>query len=165
MQIGDSGPQASFQERLQRLGAVDAEEPWVQPTTGDARMIRPAADETRRIPKVFFLAIVIGAALVLIGNLVHFANSGLSQGYFAQVARAIGPLPITGLLAFVLMIGLGFRDKPHVAGLAIGMPAMYFGEPFLAHLMPQLWAQMYSAPHVDAMLVGVGLPPHFLLPG
>ena len=150
--------QTSFQERLERLGTQAAPEPRV---TRSRRKARPHHTEKQPIPKSFFLAIVLGGALVLAGNVIWFANSGLALGYFAQVAKAIGPLPITGLLLFVLMIGFGFRDKPHVAGLALGMPGMYFGEPYLAYLLPDVWVQMYSAMHVDAMLIqaGLRLPP------
>lgn len=150
--------QTSFQERLERIGAQSAPERQV---TTPRRKARPHHSEKQPIPKSFYLAIVLGGALVLLGNVIWFANSGLAIGYFAQVAKAIGPLPITALLLFVVMIGFGFRDKPHVAGLVIGMPGMYFGEPYLAYLLPDLWAQMYSAMHVDAMLIqaGLRLPP------
>ena len=69
----------------------------------------------------------------------------------------MGPLAIAGAMLFVIMIGLGMRDKPHVIGIALGLPLMYYGEPYLAWIAPDLWVQMYSADHVDTMLIRAGL--------
>ena len=153
----------SFQQRVQRIQAAHAPE-VVQPVkpkrvkTSQARKAQPKQTDTpRKIPKAGILGFAIGLVVMLAANVAAFRTGQISGNFFADFLTAIGPLPIAGLMLFVLMVGLGLRDKPHVIGIAIGLPLMYFGEPYLAWLAPEAWVQMYSADHVDAMLIQAGL--------
>lgn len=108
------------------------------------------------ITKPLLLGIVMGLAVVLIGNVATFSSQGKSGFFFVTMAQTGPYLVIAGLL-FALMIGLGLRDKPHVIGAAIGAPMMYFGEPYMAFMAESLWIDMYSVDHVDQMLIQSGL--------
>lgn len=156
----------SFQDRLQRIQSVSEPQPSVTPTrqvSKSGAKSRPASSdakidsEPRKLPRATILAFGIGLAVMLAGNVVAFRMNAVPGNFFAEFLAAIGPLPIVGLMLFVIMVGFGFRDKPHVIGLAVGIPVMYFGEPYLASLSPETWVQLYSVDHVDAMLVQAGL--------
>lgn len=114
-------------------------------------------DAPKRIPVAGLLGFGIGLGVMLAAHVVAFSFGGPQTGFFAATLGSWGPFPIAGLMLFVLMIGLGLRDKPHVIGIALGLPAMYFAEPYLASLAPDVWVQMYSADHVDQMLIKAGL--------
>lgn len=156
----------SFQDRVQRIEATHGPDPSVTPAKvkvkSSKKQIRISPDTKveegpRKLPRAGILAFVIGLAVMLAANVIAFRASGVVGSYFAEFLAAIGPLAIVGMILFVIMVGFGLRDKPHVIGLALGVPLMYFAEPYLASLSPQIWEQMYSVDHVDAMLVQAGL--------
>lgn len=108
------------------------------------------------MPFACVLAFMTGLLVLLAANVISFQTQG-ETSFFLKILGTVSPFVIAGALLFVIMIGLGMRDKPHVIGLALGLPLMYFGEPYLAWLAPELWVQMYSADHVDTMLIQAGL--------
>lgn len=155
-----------FQERIQRIQAAhapaEAPKPQRVARPTKARTPRPAQAKPldqppRRLSKAGILGFAIGLAVMLCANVAAFRTSLITGSFFAEFLAAIGPLPIAGLMLFVIMVGFGLRDKPHVIGIALGLPLMYFGEPYLAFMAPDAWVQMYSADHVDAMLIQAGL--------
>lgn len=167
MTTGTDLQKQGFQDRIARIQAIHAPEPVtpkkpVKPKRsarkGAARKRDMRVDEQpRKIPKAGILAFGIGMAVMLASNVAAFRASTISGSYFPELLAAIGPFAIAGMLLFVIMIGLGMRDKPHVIGLALGLPLMFFAEPYLASQAPDLWVGMYSADHVDHMLIQAGL--------
>ncbi|WP_146345501.1 hypothetical protein [Falsiphaeobacter marinintestinus] len=156
----------SFQERVQRIEATHGADPSVTPAKVKAKPSKKQAltspdikadEEPRKLPRAGILTFVIGLAVMLAANVIAFRSSAVVGSYFAELLAAIGPFAIVGMILFVIMVGFGLRDKPHVIGLALGVPLMYFAEPYMASLAPEAWAQMYSVDHVDAMLVQAGL--------
>lgn len=151
-----------FQARVQRIQTrlLEEQSGKQRPATRLTHMSaapKAALKPRRRIPLGGTLALVLGLAILLGANVTAFQAGNAPTGFFARALASAGPLPIAGAMLFVLMIGLGMRDKPHVIGLALGLPLMYFGEPYLAWLAPELWVKMYSADHVDTMLIQAGL--------
>lgn len=147
-----------FQARLNRIQASQESAPQIvkTPKPKRAKASRKDMGERRKIPFGFFLTAGIGAAIVVLGNVVAFQNQ-FATGYFGKAAVGLGPFGLMGLALFVIMVGLGLRDKPHVIGFALAMPAMYFAEPFLAYCLPDIWIDFYSAKHVENMLIQAGL--------
>lgn len=113
-----------------------------------------------RMSRRMLLGFVIGAGSLLIGRVVTFQCQGETSFYLDLLAKT-GPYSVVAGLLFVLMVGLGLRDKPHVLGIALGLPLMYFGEAHLAQFAMDLWMEMYSPEYVDTMLIqaGLRLPP------
>ncbi|MFK7753819.1 MAG: hypothetical protein AB8B51_14880 [Sedimentitalea sp.] len=159
MSTQTSGTTQSFQDRLQRIqashGAPEEPVPTSKPTKA-LKAPRALTGERRKIPMGAVMTAALGVAIVLFCNVLAFQYR-FGGGYFADVFSKIGPLPVMALMLFVLMIGLGLRDKPHVIGFALAMPAMYFGEPYLAWFATDLWMDLYSPEHIDNMLIRAGL--------
>jgi hypothetical protein len=153
----------SFEARLARIH--DMQNTSLQPMRGGAPTLMQAkdTDAPKGLPKAAMLGFGVGLVAMLAANVVAFAYSGPQTNFFAETLGALGPYPIVGMILFVLMIGFGLRDKPHVIGIALGLPLMYFTEPYLATLAPDWWVQMYSADHVDQMLIKAGLRDPMLL--
>ena len=167
MAIGANQQKDVFQARLNRIQAVSAaasaESVQVEAPRRVSRKTK-AVKATQRTPlrlsRGVLLGLAIGLGSVLIGRVVTFQCQGEASFYLDLLAKT-GPYSIIAGLLFVLMVGLGLRDKPHVIGIAAGLPLMYFGEPYLAHFAMDLWMQMYSPEYVDTMLIqaGLRLPP------
>jgi hypothetical protein len=158
-----------FQARLARIAGasqVEAEQVALASAGGTARTL-PRDTKRFRIPRGAIIAGLLAIGAFLLASSMVFAQKAMPPGpgdFFGKVILAGGPLALTAAFLFVLMIGLGLRDKPHVIGIVIALPAIYFGEPYLAHAMPEFWAQLYSPEHVDNMLIQAGLrtpPPAF----
>lgn len=110
--------------------------------------------------KSVVITFFIGLIAVLVGRVIAFHYSGVTVSGFdlpGKVVSAMGSYGLTAAILFVIMVGLGLRDKPHVIGITIGCIAMYFAEPFMASQAPETWSKMYSADHVDGMLTSAGL--------
>ena len=113
------------------------------------------------------ITFVIGLIAILGGRVVAFQFDGMVISGFdlpGKVVSAMGPYGLAAAFLFVVMVGLGLRDKPHVIGIAAGCIMMLFGEPYVASQAPEAWAKMYSADHVDGMLKQAGLR-EVLVPG
>ena len=153
--------QAEFQERIARINANQGQEqPLLVGDQTDLRSQPEPEQEERRVPIGGIVAFALAAITLMVGNVAGFQTRALppSDGEFlGKVILAIGPWGITGLLLFVVMIGFGMRDKHHCIGIAAGLIAIFLGEPYLAWLFPEQWAQLYSVEHVDAMLIQAGL--------
>ncbi len=158
---------ATFHARIARINKAEKSTAFPTPGAHDAPDAggyrnRPQKMQPKRQEKSFGLVIAfaIAAAAVLAANVVVFNHSTFSYGpvgFLDKVVPAIGPWGIVGMIMFVVMIGFGMRDKPHVVGIALGLPFMWFGEPYLALFGEELWVMFYSAEHVDNMLVQNGL--------
>ena len=151
----------SFQDRLDKI-AAENELPPTGPVSRSPQVKRAAVTDRprRKIPVGALIAAALAVASLLIANITLFQVrlTPLGPGnYFAKVALGIGVWGITGLLLFVVMVGFGLRDKAHVIGIALALPAFYFAEPYLAALLPEVWGMLYSPQHVDNMLIQAGL--------
>lgn len=148
----------AFQMRLDRIKAAaestGAVEPMPQPTP--ARRRRGGAMPPLRLSRGVLIGLALGLGTMLAGRVVTFRCQGETSFYLDLLAKT-GPWSVVLGLLFVAMVGLGLRDKPHVIGVALGLPLMYFGEPYVAHFALDLWMQMYSPEHVDIMLIQAGL--------
>ncbi|MEL6102413.1 MAG: hypothetical protein AAFV87_13010 [Pseudomonadota bacterium] len=153
--------QAEFQERIARINANQGQEqPILVGDQTEVPLQPKQEEEERRIPIGGIVAFVLAAVILMVGNVAAFQTRALPTAngeFLGTVVLAIGPWGITGLLLFVVMIGFGMRDKHHCIGIAAGLVAVFLGEPYLAWLFPQQWAQLYSLEHVDAMLIQAGL--------
>lgn len=150
-----------FQERVERIQAAHCGSPAATVVT-PARASRKGSDlvaeePRRRLPRAGLLTFGLGLAVMLAANVAVFRAAQVQGNFFADLLASVGPFPIAAGILFVLMVGFGLRDKPHVIGFALGLPLMYFAEPYLATLAPDSWVQMYSAEHVDSMLIRAGL--------
>lgn len=167
----DNAQLDSFQARLGRIGSGDAH---LADCLVDREMIEAAHArkgskkhaKSRVTPKIkrpgmnVIIMCVIGLVAVLVGRVIAFQYSGVTVSGFdlpGKVVSALGSIGLTATIIFIVMVGLGLRDKPHVIGIAVGCISMYFAEPYIASQAPDQWAKMYSADHVDAMLTSAGL--------
>lgn len=160
-----------FQARLARIGSGDTH---LADGLVDKEMIEYARSGKKSkkrakasvLPKIkipganVIITFVLGLIAVLGGRVISFQFDGAVISGFdlpGKVVSAMGPYGLTAAFLFVIMVGLGLRDKPHVIGIATGSIMMLFGEPYAAHQAPAVWSQIYSADHVDGMLVNAGL--------
>lgn len=150
----DSYQKQQFEARLERIRTREPE-PHVATNTGSQNRQASGA-RGRRVPFACVLAFMTGVLVLLAANVISFQAQG-ETSFFLKILGTVGPFAIAGALLFVIMIGLGMRDKPHVIGLAAGLVAMYLGEAYLAWLLPDLWMALYSPEHLDNMLIQAGL--------
>ncbi len=150
----ESYQKRQFEARLERIRTREPE-PHVAANTGSQTKL-PLGATGRRVPFACVLAFVTGSLVLLAANVISFQTQG-ETSFFLKILGSVGPFAIAGALLFVIMIGLGMRDKPHVIGLAAGLIAMYLGEAYLAWLFPDLWMALYSPEHLDKMLIQAGL--------
>lgn len=152
----------SFQDRLARISnqaPTEAAE-RVEPTQRVGANEKMTDGQPRRIPKSAFVAGGLAMAALMLANVMVFdgeMNPPNPGDFFGKMVLALGPFGLTAGFLFVMMIGFGMRDKPHIIGIAIALPALYFSEPYLANMMPDLWASFYSHDHVNNMLIQAGL--------
>jgi hypothetical protein len=165
-----------FQARLARIGSgdthladglVDREMvEYAQAGKGRSGKKYKKAAKARVTPKFKFpgknvvVAFLIGLVAILGGRVTAFQFDGMVISGFdlpGKVVSAMGPYGLAAAFLFVIMVGLGLRDKPHVIGIVTGCVMMLFGEPYAASQAPGAWSKMYSADHVDGMLVSAGL--------
>ncbi|CUJ93604.1 hypothetical protein PH7735_01641 [Shimia thalassica] len=160
MNQSQGGPQKSFQERIQRINAQHEEAAPPQGASASRRK-RAAPEDKPKLPVVpFLIAAVLAAACVLIGSILAFHMKAITpnaRNLFENSAAVLGPFGLAGLFLGVLMIGFGMRDKPHVLGIVAGAGVMYFAEPYLAYLLPDLWSGFYTPQHLENMLMRTGL--------
>lgn len=167
-----SGAQLNdFQARLARIGSGDTH---LADGLVDREMIEYArsgktskmntkgavAPKVKRPSKSVIITFLIGVIAILGGRVAAFQFDGMVISGFdlpGKVISAMGPYGISAAVLFVVMVGLGLRDKPHVIGISLGSLMMLFGEPYAASQAPDLWSRMYSADHVNGMLVNAGL--------
>lgn len=82
----------------------------------------------------------------------HATQSAPSEfDQYRPLVEALGPVGMSGLLALFLLYVSGFRSVWLVGVIAMGFFAVHFTEPQMAAYAPELWTQMYSAEHADAM--------------
>lgn len=154
-------PDVGFQARLARIGAKNAPEPG--PVQNADRRRRGPALTLPGLPRLEFDGIIAGflaAGALMVANVTAFSLRMAPPGpgdFFGKTMAAMGPWGMTAAMLFVLMVGLGLRDKRHVIAIALALPLMWLCEPYLAYLMPGLWADLYSPEHVDTMLIMAGL--------
>lgn len=168
--IAEEGAQkAQFYARLERIHAVPPEAR--QPEAGGGvkskkrgRGKRDIDGQRKRLPIGGIIAFVIALAALIAANVIVFSYRGSSE-HPGTFITAIGPFGVVGIMMAIVMIGFGLRDKPHVIGIALGLVAAYYGEPYLAASAPDLWADMYSADHLDLMLIQAGLRDPLGFPG
>ena len=149
----------SFQERIARIDQSKVER-LAEPMNATADKRHSDMQERRKIPVGLVIALIIAMGAVMVGNVVAFTYANpytIPVTFVDTVVTAIGSWGVVAGIMIVVMIGLGLRDKPHIIGIAIGLPLMYLGEPYLAFLLPDIWVQLYSADHVDNMLIQAGL--------
>ena len=153
-----------FESRLARIAGGTA-----APVDGDTsskpprRARRAGTDADRRsrgraFRRSVLIAVGLGMAVMIAANAIAFNARTVVGGHaYLDVLGAVGPFGVAAGILFVLMIGLGVRDKPHVIGLAIGLTAGWFGEPYAAWIAPDLWSDLYTVQHVNGMLIRAGL--------
>lgn len=171
------GQLSDFQARLNRIGRGETH---LAEGLVDREMIEAARNgKTQKSAKGgvlpafkrpgmnVIITFVIGLIAILLGRVVAFqftASPGTSFDLAGKIVLAMGPWGLSAAFLFIVMVGLGLRDKPHVIGIASGAIVMIWGEPYIASQVPNTWAQMYSADHVDGMLIQAGLR-DVLVPG
>jgi hypothetical protein len=160
-----------FQARLARIGSGDTH---LADGLVDKEMIEYARSgkvskknaKASVMPKIkrpgmnVIITFLIGLVAILGGRVMAFQFDGMVISGFdlpGKIVSAMGPYGLAAAFLFVIMVGLGLRDKPHVIGIAAGCIVMLFGEPYVASQAPGAWSKMYSADHVDGMLVNAGL--------
>ncbi len=171
MSTANNAQLGSFQDRLSRIGSGDTHlaEGLVDREMIEAARGRKGSKKNSKasvMPKFkrpgmnVVITCIIGLIAVLVGRVVAFQYAGVTVSGFdlpGKVVSALGAYGLTATILFIVMVGLGLRDKPHVIGIGVGCLAMYFGEPFAASQAPETWSRMYSAEHVDNMLISAGL--------
>lgn len=148
----------AFKMRLDRIKAA-AESTGAVETLPQPKLARRSGSgvmPTLRLSRGVLSGFALGLGAMLAGRVVTFRCQGETSFYLDLLAKT-GPWSVVLGLLLVAMVGLGLRDKPHVIGVVIGLPLMYFGEPYMALFALDLWMQMYSPEHVDIMLIQAGL--------
>lgn len=160
-----------FQARLARIGSGDTH---LADGLVDREMIEYARSgkvskknanasvmpKVKRPSKSVLITFLIGLIAILGGRVVAFQFDGMVISGFdlpGKIVSALGPYGLAAAFLFIIMVGLGLRDKPHVIGITAGCIMMLFGEPYVASQAPDVWSKMYSADHVDGMLINSGL--------
>ncbi|EPX79068.1 hypothetical protein [Litoreibacter arenae] len=159
---------ASFQERLARINAGQSYVAEGLLANGELHKIRkrqekgkapkPVAtmgvQEKKKFPfKRLIISFLMGIFAFFGGSLGAFHATQSVPSEFDQyrpLVEALGPLGMSGVLAFFMFYVSGFRSVWLVGTIVAGLSAASFAEPHLARAAPDLWTQMYSADYADA---------------
>ncbi|GGH24242.1 hypothetical protein SAMN05444007_103423 [Cribrihabitans marinus] len=159
----DDRQKQAFQDRLARISANAGQAAPVSGRDAKRRTRGGRAGPVKargRIAPGAILGGILGGGVFLASKVIAhgLTLSPPGQGdVFQKTMLAIGPFGMTAAGLFVLMIGLGLRDKPHLLGICVALPVLHFGEPYLAALMPDLWTQLFSPQYVENLLIQAGL--------
>lgn len=161
--------QASFHERLERINAGQGYVAEGLLAQGELETIRqrqsagkaptPSATTRVREKRSFPLMRVLAALLLGIisffgGSLGAFHATQSAPSEFDQyrpLVEALGPVGLSGILAFFLLYVSGLRSVWMVGVIAAGFFGVHYAEPHMARAAPEAWTQMYSADHTDAL--------------
>lgn len=160
---------ASFQARLERISKGQGYVAEGLLGKGDLNTLRkrqekggkpiPVAtmgiQEKKKFPfKKVVVAFLMGIVSFFGGSLGAFhATQGVASEFdqFRPLVDALGPVGMSGLLAFFLLYVSGLRSVWLVGVIVVGFFAVQFAEPHMASAAPEVWTQMYSAEYADAL--------------
>ncbi|SFR48633.1 hypothetical protein [Litoreibacter janthinus] len=160
---------ASFQARLERINSGKGFVAEGLLGNGELHAIRkrqeagkapkPAAttgiQEKKKFPvKKVMVAFLLGIISYFGGSLGAFhATQGVASEFdqFRPLVEALGPMGMSAVLAFFLLYVSGLRSIMLVVVIVLGFYATHVAEPHLARALPEVWTQMYSAEHADAL--------------
>lgn len=160
---------ASFQARLERINSGQSYVAEGLLGTGELQKIRqrqesgkapkPAStmrvQAKKRFPRTkVIVGFIMGLMSFFGGSLGAFhATQGVGSDFdrFRPLVEAMGPVGMSALLAFFMLYVSGLRSLMVICVMVSGFYATQFAEPHMARAAPDLWTQIYSVEHADAL--------------